>query len=64
MKIELTLQGKDHVAEVTMGVFSITRLVKNFKNNSATTFANGTRCFSGGFYRNLLYLINLDDQRI
>ena len=46
----VTLQGKGPIAEV----FSVTRLVKIFKKTSITTSTNGTICFSGGLYENLL----------
>ena len=49
-----SLQGKEHVPEAIIEVFSVTRLAKIVKKTSATTSVNGTECFSGVFNGNLL----------
>ena len=48
-----TLQGKRPVEKVILEVFSAIILVNIKKKTFASTFTNGTSCFSGG-YGNLL----------
>ena len=48
------LQRKDPIAEVIAEAFSVTRLGKNVKRTSATTYVNGSGCFHRGSYRYIL----------